>query len=281
MTRLLKNCGARLKETGEVRSLIEFRISGVSAQLSVEALRLFGEHEGLVVAEATRQEPAKPTKLAKRKTAQKTDNIIAGHHPKPVRKDGERRERNARPVPQLSHDEMRSFKAIGRKVNRLCRERRPTAPLLPATSLYPQARAKPAPPLSDGAHEILTSAFDLVLLLDARLIAIASEGRSQPFGWRKGFLNGKPAAGLFARSEQAVFQQMARKVTAGEFQYSKEALLALSEDGSCLPCRAVFGRADRDGCAFFLALLTLELTPRLKSLKTQTVTPDRTRGLAA
>ncbi len=262
--------------------MIELQIEGAPASFSVEALRLAGEHNGLIVTEATGREPATPTKLAaRRKTAQKAARLPARPKPRPHRRGVKGKEMESRPAPELTPEEMRSLKAIGRKIKRLCRERQATVPLLPATSLRPQTGAKPAPPISGSFQDILISAFDLVLFLDADLIAVACEGRSQPFGWRKGSLNGKPAAGLFAQSEQAPFQQMARKVTAGDFQVSKEALLALRDDGRCRPCRVVFGRADRDGCAFFLALLTLELTPRLKRLKTQTVTPARTRRLAA
>ncbi len=228
---------------------------------SVEILKLAGGQDGLIVAEVAAQEeshtasetPSLPQKIAKR--------------PKKPPRQAPAPSAKILSIPALTPGEMRAFKAIGRKVRKLCKEKRRSD-----TEAAPARRA-PAPPWAGAAlspegtaqalKDIL-SAFDLVLFLSGGLDIMRIEGRAQRLGWRKTSLRGRPLSDLLIPYEHELFQRMLKKLRGTVAQTSKDTLAVAGETGDSVPCRAVLGRWDGDGTAFFLALLSLELPARLK-----------------
>ncbi|MBI4723683.1 MAG: hypothetical protein HY765_01285 [Rhodomicrobium sp.] len=185
------------------------------------------------------------------------------------------------PVPQLTAEELRSFKAIGRKVRRLCREKQRTAARARVEPFPPLPAPKPLPSSVQPAPALLFSAFDLVLFLDANLRAVGSEGRPQRLGWRKSYLNRKPAAQLLAPAEQVIFNRMVKRLEDKAIQSCRNTLVILDEAGGSIPCRAILGRWAAGDAAFFLALVSLKVPQRLKRLNPPVLNTPQAPRLAA
>ena len=164
---------------------------------------------------------------------------------------------------QLTPEEMRAFKAIGRTVRRLARKKR-----LAATAAHEAPASQPPqrtlPGLdAQGAAAMMFSAFDLVLFLDHDFAVTRTEGRPQQIGWRKASLLGKPAADVLPPAEQAIFRRMVKKLEAGA-KVCRDTLLLSGEAGGNVPCRAVFSCWPDGNAHYFLALLSLSVPARLK-----------------
>ncbi len=167
-------------------------------------------------------------------------------------------------VLQLTPEEIRSFKAIGRTVRRLADQKcRAAAAPLPApagTKLSQPAKAGSA---AQTAANPLFAAFDLVLLLGENFEIVDSAGRPARFGHRKAALPGKPAAEIFLPSGQAQFRRMARKLE-GTAQTARGTLPVAGAGGNSLPCRAILGRWGDGSAKYFLALISLATPARLE-----------------
>jgi hypothetical protein len=237
---------------------------------SVEPLKLAGGQDGLIIAEV----PAEgESRAASGKTAKSPKE--------PARKAPRAPNYLKEPAhaPMLTAEEMRAFKAIGRKVRRLCKEKKRSQAATAASPPSPLAleSAGQAPEQAAQALKDVLSAFDLVLLLDRGLDIMRVEHRTQRLGWRKASLHGKPFADLLLPVEQAVLRRMLKKLD--KARCSKDTLAVLGAGGNSMHCLAVLGRWEEGGCAYFLALLSLELPARLK--KRQAVSAAAATRLAA
>ncbi len=232
---------------------------GPALRCSVEMLNLAGGERGLIVAVTADGEelaPAPPPPSMK-KAAPKKDARKARAAPAKARA--------AKPMrpPTLTDDEMRAFKAIGRKVRRLCEEKRRAGE--EDAALAPMRPSVAAPPRTGDAGQTLKnlqSAFDLVLLLGDGLEIVRVEGRPR-MGWRKPDLKGKPLTELLPPPDRAAFQRMLKKLRSGA-RSARETLCVLDGKGDGAPCRAVLGRHEAGGVAYFFAALSLELPARLR-----------------
>ncbi len=230
-----------------------------------EVMELAGGHKGLIVSEAAvTQEPANVVRLpapAKKKTAAKS----SGKRPAAPTKQQPAPSSPAAPVGQLTPEELRAFKAIGRTVRRMAREKRRCANT--AAEAVPAQAPEQAVPAADlqASAALLFSAFDLVLFLDAGLAVSRTEGRPQQIGWRKSGLLGKPAANVLPPAEQAIFRRMVKKVDAGA-KISRDTLVLSGEAGGSMPCRAVLSRWQDGSTHYFLALVSLSVPARLKRM---------------
>ena len=155
---------------------------------------------------------------------------------------------------------MRAFKAVGRKVLRLCEDKK-------RASAQPPSAPPPSPSrLGDGlapdraaqALRDVLSAFDLLLFLDGDLNVLKVEGRAAQFGWRKAKLIGKPFPGLLAPQDQAALDRILRKPENPSARRPRKTLTLRAGAGNGVACRAAAGRWDQEGAAFFLALIALE-----------------------
>ncbi|MGO8954185.1 MAG: hypothetical protein ACLPWS_03875 [Rhodomicrobium sp.] len=235
---------------------------------ALDVLELAGGNRGLIVAEADALQAAAgmvclpaPARKAGAKAAAKTRPAV-----KPPKKPS----KSAAPAPQLTLEELRSLKAIGRTVRRLAQEKLRDG----AASAQTPACARPAPQAHaefsvQTSPTLLFSAFDLVLFLGENLDIVGSEGRPQRLGHRKPDLLGKPAAQIFHPAEQAIFHRMARKLDASAAHTARDTLLLCDAAGCTLPCRAILGRWLDGDTRYFLALLSLAMPQRLKRLQPQ------------
>ncbi len=232
---------------------------------TVEILKLAAGEDGLIVAELNAEErrlpafhappPPPPGKAAKsQKTALRKTPLRSA---KAARKPAG--------VPPLSDDEMRAFRAVGRKVLRLCKEKKQGAAQPPAAP-PPPARPQDSPAPGYAALKDVLSAFDLVLFLSDGLEVVKAEGRAARFGWRKARLIGKPAAGLLASQDQAAFSRMIEKLDSPSTRRSRKALTLRAGAGNGISCRLAAGRWRQESAAFFLAFVALEPPPEAKGL---------------
>jgi hypothetical protein len=234
---------------------------------SLDAIELAGGGQGLIVAK-TGSENAVAASLPPR--APKPDAKAA------AKKQPAKTPHKLAAVPQLTPEEMRSFKAIGRTVRRLAGEKcRVAAAPLPAP-----ASAKPAQPAKAGsgaqtAANPLFAAFDLVLLLGENFEIAGVEGRPARLGHRKAALLGLPAAQLFLPSGQAPFRRMVRTLE-GTAQTARGTLPVGDTAGNALPCRAILGHWG-GGAKYFLALVSLAMPGQLKKPQAQPVHPPVAR----
>ncbi len=238
---------------------------GRALDCSVEVLKLAGGEDGLIVAELGAEEKSLPVFQASPPSAK------AVKIPKRLVRKAPRRSAKTAPkrpaVPALSDDEMRAFKAVGRKVLRLCEEKKHAG----AQSTVSPPPPPPSPRLGDGlapdraaqALRDVLSAFDLVLLLCEDLNIVRIEGRAAQFGWRKARLIGKPIAGLLAPQDLGVLNRILRKPENPSARRRKPLTLRAGA-GNGVACRAAAGRWKQEGVAFFLALLSLEEPPKAK-----------------
>jgi hypothetical protein len=246
---------------------------------SIESLKLAEGHEGLIVAELEAGRDDSNMELAgeKRSKSSKRFRKFPKSSPK-------KPQENLTGAPFLTPEELRSFRAIGRKVRKLCREKEQAKRLSTMAS-------KPVPPshanisrlgseTTHGLHGIF-SVFDLIMFLGEDLNVLRIEGRPQRFGWRKSDLRGKPVTDFLFLSEQAVFYRMVGKIRGGTVQTSRDALLVRNGFGNGMPCRAVLGRWMSGNTGFFCSLLSLKVPYRLERLQTQVFNASDTSLLAA
>lgn len=245
---------------------------GRTLDCSVEILKLAAGEDGLIVAELSAAEgrlPAFHAPPIPRKAVQIPKRAVR-RAPRRAAKAGQKAE-----VPALSADEMRAFKSVGRKVLRLCEEKKHVSAL--PTAAPPPPSSRPGDSLTpDRAAQSLRdvlSAFDLVLFLSDGLDVVKVEGRTAQFGWRRARLIGKPVAGLLAPQDQAAVNRIVRTLRSPS-RRSGKALTLRAGAGSGVACRAVAGSWEQDGAAFFLAFLSLE--PRQDAKRRQPAGSART-----
>jgi hypothetical protein len=238
------------------------------APYSIDALELANGHKGLIVAEGG---DARLTREPVPLQAKPKHKPRAPRRPKTLKK-------TAPPQQQLTQEEARALKAIGRTVRKLCEEKERARALSPAAcdAKYVPARM----PGTQAGPDLLFSAFDLVLFLDADFVIVRSEGRPQRVGLCKSRLNRKAAAALLPGPEQALFQRMVKKVNSSA-RICHETLAFSEEAGAGVPCRAVLGLWEGDGAHYFLALLSLKVPRRLKRFQAQVVSQPGVTRLAA
>jgi hypothetical protein len=242
------------KESG----FVKVKIAGAPPlTCSVEILNLADGQDGVIVAELgegeERQAPPAPSVSGKpvqkpRKTARK----------EPARA---KRRTAFKTPPTLTAEEMRAFKAVGRKVLRLCEDKKEAAPAAssPVFSNGAVSKDQPAQALMD-----VLAAFDLVLFLSERLEIVNMKGRPSRLGWRKGSLTGKSVADVVLPCDRAILRRMLKKLHGQTACNAAATLVVGGEDGAAMPCRAILGRWKEDNAAFFLAFISLELPARLK-----------------
>jgi len=234
------------------------KIPGVpGVNCSIEILKLADGQDGLIVAELGDgewlQSPAVPYTLHKPAKSPK----------KPLRKT-----RQCRTTPKtpstLTAEEMRAFKAVGRKVLRLCEDKKQRSN--EAAAAVPVAAPSDIPLSPErAAHALrdILAAFDLVLFLGQSLDIVGIEGVPTRLGLRKAKLAGKSIGDLMPPYDRAILRRMLKKLHGGTACGSRDTLVVCGENGYATPCRAVLlpweGRA-----TFLLALLSMELPPRLR-----------------
>jgi len=246
------------------------KIPGVPGlNCSIEILKLADGQDGLIVAELGEgeefQSPPAPSTFRKPAKSPK----------KTLRKavTGQRRAAPKTP-PTLTAEEMRAFKAVGRKVLRLCEDKKHSkeaaaAVSLPAPSDVPSSPERPAHALKD-----ILAAFDLVLFLGERLDIVGIQGHAARLGLRKANLAGKSVGDLVLPYDRAILRRMMKKLQGQAAYGSRDALVICGENGNAKPCRAILGRWEDGDAAFFLALLSLDLPARLRR-------PQRADAVAA
>ena len=258
-TSLIRRFGqfAEKKEGGAAK----VKIPGVPGlNCSIEILKLADGQDGLIVAElgGGEEHPAPPGPSTFPKPAKSPK--------KPLRKTVTRQRRTVpKTPPTLTAEEMRAFKAVGRKVLRLCEDKEQrskeaaAAVPLPAPSDFAILPEQPAHALKD-----ILAAFDLVLFLGERLDIVGIQGQAARIGLRKAKLAGKSVGDLVLPYDRTILRRMMKKLRCQAAYGSRDALLICGENGNAKPCRAILGRWDDGGAAFFLALLSLELPARLR-----------------
>jgi hypothetical protein len=245
----------------------------------LEVLELASGHHGLVVAEAGAQSTplppcprsAQPKRtLAKMRPERKTVAAPARQLKKPEA------------VRELTPEELRSFKAIGRSVRKLCREKRTAvAPVLPIAAARVSYEQRLPASRARATLCLPFTAFDAVLFLDDNLDIARSEGRPQRFGWRKPALLGQPVAQLLPAEERGVLYRMVKKLGSTAAQICRETMIVADGAGGGKPCHAVLGHCGDGSAPYFLALLALKLPRRLKKLQHQPIRATSITRLAA
>ena len=248
---------AERKEGGAAK----VKIPGVPGlNCSIEILKLADGQDGLIVAELGEGEELQspPVPSTSRKPAKGPK--------KTFRKTVTRQRRTApKTPPTLTAEEMRAFKAVGRKVLRLCEDKKQrskeaaAAVPLPAPSDTASSPERPAHALKD-----MLAAFDLVLFLGESLDIVGLQGQAARLGLRKAKLTGKSLGDLMLPYDRTILRRMMKKLQHQAAYGSRDALLICGENGNAKPCRAILGRWDDGDAAFFLALLSLDLPPRLR-----------------
>ena len=248
---------AERKEGGAAK----VKISGVPGlNCSIEILKLADGQDGLIVAELGEGEELQlpPVPSTSRKPVKGLK--------KTLRKTVTRQRRTApKTPPTLTAEEMRAFKAVGRKVLRLCEDKKQRskeaaeAVPLPAPSDTASSPERPAHALKD-----MLAAFDLVLFLGENLDIVGLQGQTARLGLRKAKLTGKSLGDLMLPYDRTILRRMMKKLRHQAAYGSGDALLICGENGNAKPCRAILGRWDDGDAAFFLALLSLDLPPRLR-----------------
>ena len=248
---------AERKEGGAAK----VKIPGVPGlNCSIEILKLADGQDGLIVAELGEGEELQspPVPSTSRKPAKGPK--------KTFRKTVTRQRRTApKTPPTLTAEEMRAFKAVGRKVLRLCEDKKQrskeaaAAVPLPAPSDTASSPERPAHALKD-----MLAAFDLVLFLGESLDIVGLQGQAARLGLRKAKLTGKSLGDLMLPYDRTILRRMMKKLQRQAAYGSRDALLICGENGNAKPCRAILGRWDDGDAAFFLALLSLDLPPRLR-----------------
>jgi hypothetical protein len=237
------------------------KIPGVPGlNCSIEFLKLADGQDGLIVAELGEGEKLQspPVPFTPRKPAKS---------PRKTHRNEVARQRRTAPKtqPTLTAEEKRAFKAVGRKVLRLCEDKKQhskevaAAVPLPAPSDIASSPERPTHALSD-----ILSAFDLVLFLGEGLDIVGLQGQAARVGLRKAKLGGKSVGDLMLPYDRTILRRMMKKLRCQAAYGSRDVLIICGENGNAKPCRAILGRWEEGDAAFFLALLSLDLPARLR-----------------
>ncbi len=169
---------------------------------------------------------------------------------------------------------MRAFKAVGRKVLRLCEDKKHSKEAAAAVPLPTPSDIASSPVRPVHALRDILPAFDLVLFLGESLDIVGIQGQAARLGLRKAKLAGKSVGDLMLPYDRTILRRMMKKLRAQAAYGSRDALIIRGEDGNAKPCRAILGRWDDGDAAFFLALMSLDLPARLRR-------PQRSDSVAA
>jgi hypothetical protein len=246
------------------------KIPGVPGlKCSIGILKLADGQDGLIVAELGEGEERQSPPVAS------TSRTPAKAPRKTVRKTGTTQRRTGpKTAPTLTAEEMRAFKAVGRKVLRLCEDKKHSKNAAAAVSLPAPSEDAISPEGPTHALRDMLAAFDLVLFLGERLDIVGIQGQAAPLGLRKAKLAGKSVGDLMLPYDRAILRRMMKKLQRQATYGSRDALVICGEKGSAKPCRAIIGRWEDGDAAFFLALLSLDLPARVRR-------PQRARSAAA
>jgi hypothetical protein len=285
--RLIRKFARYFEKAGSGRTMcraIKLKIPPHPAfDFCLDALELASGHRGLVVVEAGAPQsipvPRPPRKASAKGTPAKLRPILK----KSRAAAGRTLKRPEITGPQLTAEELRSFKAIGRAVRKLCHEKRHgAAPALPhPVALPPDVRKRPSGSRTHAPSGLPFSAFDTVFLLDKKLQVASIEGRTQCLGWRKADLIGRAAGQLLLAGEQVFFLRMVSKLNNTAAEICRDTIMVADGAGNGVPCRAVLGYWAAGSAYYFLALIVLKAPQRLKKFQYQPINPASIARLAA
>lgn len=242
---------AKKKEGGTTKVAIA---GGPSLLCSVEVLKLADGQDGLIVVElddkANGLAMATPVSVKPRKkiSGQKKTKT----QPAALQKNG---------VSVLNADELRAFKAMGRKVLRLSDDKKQKPHALAPQG--PSHGPRPSAPLDRSMLDCL-AVFDLVLSVGPALEILSAKGQPARLGWRKAALSGKCADDLTLRRERPILRRMLKRLHGSASQSAKATLVIQTEAGDEIPCRVMVWRAKEGEAAYGFGLLSLDLPARLK-----------------
>lgn len=254
---------AQVAASGE-SGVVKVKIAGAPRlSCSVEILNLADGQDGVIVAELGEEEEARARALPSPAASP------AKAPRKSVRKAPAKAKRQAalKQAPVLTAEEMRAFKAVGRKVLRLCSSDTRRAGEAAVAEPGVSAKSAVSPDRAQALTEIF-AAFDLVLFLSEALDIVGLKGRPARLDWRKSNLSGKSVTDLLAPFERSILRRMLKKLDRRSALSAAGMLLVGGEGGEATPCRAILGRSPEAGAAFFLAFVSLEPPARLKRLQT-------------
>ena len=218
---------------------------------TIELLKLADGQDGLIVAETEAEAKAG---VASSKASKEPEKTVR----KPRVGSARRGRKTPKVSPALTAGEMRAFKAVGRKVRRLCveKEKAKAPPAPPAAAPSPLGRTAQ---LAD-----ILAGFDLVLFLDEDLRILSLKGYPSRLGWPKAKIAGKSAGDLLLPNNRAILRRMVKRVRGQAARSAKGALVVSGETGKPMPCRGILARWEEGGASFFLAFISLEPPARLK-----------------
>lgn len=181
------------------------------------------------------------------------------------------------PLPTLNADEMRSFKAIGRKVRKLCRDKlqltkrvsSPDGVIAKASKRVTKKTATVTDPL-----RMLLPIFDLFAVFDRQGCILKVEGTPQKLGWQKKELVKSNIAGLLPDQMGKSLQKIISKITMQSIRHPYETIDIKVKDGTRMPCRMVLGRWHKPMESFFMAVITHQTEQRSKNRQTKP-TPEK------
>jgi hypothetical protein len=184
----------------------------------------------------------------------------------------------AAPAPKLTEEEARAFKALGRKVRKLCRQK-----ALALNAPKPVAVAKPK---ADGvaalaALTLIMKAFDGFLILNSTGHITKLRGKCNRLGISSSELSGQSATALFSATTAPSLKRAFAQIARGQAQTAQLDLMLASKDGSPAPCRVTLGRWPMDESSFFLALTLAPLSTHELPKKRSPLTAEIPSRLAA
>ncbi|WKW51670.1 hypothetical protein [Rhodomicrobium lacus] len=221
-----------------------------------EVLHLADGEKGLIVAETDGDFCPQVTRMAPKPSV------------RPARKKSRAKTGTPPPAQTLTEAEMSAFKALGRKMKRLCADKRSRPAESPSEPPFPPLRAA-SPPTPPSAESFL-QVFDLVLFLGSDLDVVRVSGRAARFGWKKAELHGMPVLDLLPDADGTILRRMSHRLASPRTRTASETLWFATGEGPTLPCRAALCRWPGERTAYALLLLALDPPQRLKRSREKT-----------
>ncbi len=236
--------------------------------LDLEGFRLADGHAGLIVKAAPGDDKAGPANAKPSARAKTTAALRQKMAPRPAAKAAA-----AKAGPSaLTPEELAAFRAIGRKVRRLCREKRQAA----SASIFSAKPGQPAPrpstvtPAREDAASRLVEAFDALIRIDHDGRILSLGGRlCRHAGWTLRDYRGHDLTRLAHDGEHAALRSIFARLAANPLRVASDDVLLQGRDGSVHPCRVVMtleGAHDPDSGrqpAVLIAITSLKVKPRL------------------
>jgi PAS domain-containing protein len=249
----------------------------------LEGLRLVDGRFGLIIREASADDVTSPQSPSQRRPRNVLLPQPQGTKLRPKQAAGTGAKQRSQP--SLSAEELACFRAVGRRVRKLCAARNTQGQATADASVRSSSPACELQEITGGApaprpDALLLQAFDAFVELRPDGVIQTVSGRfSRSAGWGMRSYAGADVEAFAAAQDQPRLRALLEKAIGEPARAVSGELMLQSRDGRLLPCRVIFGLRPTEGAlpphrgGMWMAVISLKMPPRLLRALTSGLDP--------